>query len=285
VRPDEVVIAAKQLKVIFETRLPSRVTSRSPAKIRRALSDREIQPFDKGRVQFRGVLGVAQRLFQAPWCADHRSSLDLDNAIIPARLDDLAIETRWAEDATDNSMVKLESVRGDQRETFETHSAGYISEKGESVPVAPSSDDGRWPKPRPDIDRDENPDRLVLAANNCAELICLKFRNGESYYFFIVEPTTRGGCLFEPAIDSIPADSLYSSDCGLIQTFDAESSNLIKCRTTVLESIVGFTHVQAEGLPANPATVSTALSSVSLVEAVADDVSNSGYSGMRASLV
>jgi hypothetical protein len=126
---------------------------------------------------------------------------------------------------------------------------------------------------------------LFLAEDGRANLVCLKLGNSDAGYFSIVESTTRGGCLFEPAIDSIPADSLYSSDCGLIQTFDAESRNLIKGRTTVLESIVGCAHVQAEGLPANPATVSTALSPVSLVEAVADDVSNPGYSRMRASLV
>jgi hypothetical protein len=48
VRPDEVVVAAKQLQVIFETLLPSRVAYRPPKKIGRALSDREIQPFDAG---------------------------------------------------------------------------------------------------------------------------------------------------------------------------------------------------------------------------------------------
>jgi hypothetical protein len=53
----------------------------------------------------------------------------------------------------------------------------------------------------------------------------------------------------------------------------------------VLESIVGCTHVRAEGLPANSATISTALSPISFVEAVPDDVSNTGYPRMRASLV
>jgi hypothetical protein len=49
VRSDEVAIAAKELEVIFfETLLPSRVAYRPPKKIGRALSDREIQPFDAG---------------------------------------------------------------------------------------------------------------------------------------------------------------------------------------------------------------------------------------------
>ena len=79
-------MAAKQLQVIFEKLLPSRVTYRPPKELGRALSDREIQPFDERRVQFRGVLGVAQPLFQSPRGADLRSSLDLENAIVRASL-------------------------------------------------------------------------------------------------------------------------------------------------------------------------------------------------------
>ena len=76
------------------------------------MSDRKIQPFDERRVQFRGVLGVAQPLFQSPRVADLSSSLDLDNAIVRTRLDDLAVETGWPKEATDNFTVKVESVRG-----------------------------------------------------------------------------------------------------------------------------------------------------------------------------
>jgi hypothetical protein len=113
VRPNEVVVAAKQLEVILEALFPSRVANRSPAKIHQTLSDREIQPFDERRVRFRRVLGVAQRLFQSPRRTNHRSSLDPDYTIVPARFDNLAVETRWAEDATDYFLVELESVRGD----------------------------------------------------------------------------------------------------------------------------------------------------------------------------
>jgi hypothetical protein len=95
VRPHEVVVAAKQLQVIFETLLPTQVADRPPKRIGRALSDREIQPLDERSVQFRGVLRVAQRLFESPRVADQRSSLDLDDAIVPTGLDDLAVQTRW----------------------------------------------------------------------------------------------------------------------------------------------------------------------------------------------
>jgi hypothetical protein len=89
----------------------------------------------------------------------------------------------------------------------------------------------------------------------------------------------------EPAIDSISADSLCSSDCGLIQTFDDESRNLIKGRMTVLESVVGCARVRAEALPTNPATVSTTTPPLGFVEAVADHVSSPGYLRVRACLV
>jgi hypothetical protein len=86
---------------------------RPPAKIRRALSDRQIQTFDKGCIQLRGVLGVTQRLFQSPGGADYGSSLNLDNTIIPAGLNDLAIQTRWPKDTADNFPIKGKPVRGD----------------------------------------------------------------------------------------------------------------------------------------------------------------------------
>ena len=82
-KPDEVVVAAKQLQVIFETLLPAGVVDRPPKKISRALPDREVQPLDKRSIQFRGVLGVAQRLFESPRVADQCSSLGLDDSIIP----------------------------------------------------------------------------------------------------------------------------------------------------------------------------------------------------------
>ena len=44
-------MASKQLQVVFETFLPERLTDRSATKIRRTLSDREIQSFDERRVE------------------------------------------------------------------------------------------------------------------------------------------------------------------------------------------------------------------------------------------
>jgi hypothetical protein len=113
VRPDEIVIATKQLEMILKTFLPSCMAYCPPAKIRRALSDRQIQPFDKGRIQLRGILGVAQCQFKSPGGADYGSSLNLDNTILPAGFNDLAIKTSWPQYTADNFRIKSKSVCGD----------------------------------------------------------------------------------------------------------------------------------------------------------------------------
>jgi hypothetical protein len=121
--------------------------------------------------------GVTQRLLKSPRITDYGSSLDFDNAIVRTRLDDLAIETGWSKDATDNFLVKLEAVCGDQRGTFKIHSAGDVLKESERVSVASSPYDGRRPEPRPDVNRGEDPYRVFLAADDCPDLVSLKFRD------------------------------------------------------------------------------------------------------------
>jgi hypothetical protein len=58
----EVVMAAKQFKVICETLLPSCLTYRPPKEICRALSNCEIQSFYERRLHFRWVLSLTWRL-------------------------------------------------------------------------------------------------------------------------------------------------------------------------------------------------------------------------------
>ena len=88
---------------------------------------------------------------------------------------------------------------------------------------------------------------------------------------------TRVGGPFEPAIDRIPGDSLDSCDGGLVKAFDAEGGDLVEGRAAMLQSMVRRPGVGAESLAASPASVSTALSELGLVEAVADDPSGSGF--------
>jgi hypothetical protein len=179
---------------------------------------------------------VAQHLFQSPRVANQRSSLDLDYTVVSTRLDNPAVQTRWPKDATDSSFVKCESVRHDQRDTSEIHSTGYILKEGERVSLASSSYDSRRPEPRPDVNRGEDPDRMFFVSDDRLKLVCLKLHDGECSYFSIIEPTTKGGGLFEPAIDGIPGYPLYSRDSGLVQALDAECGNFIEGRATVLES-------------------------------------------------
>jgi hypothetical protein len=204
------------------------VAYRPPKKIGRALSDRKVQPLDKRSVEFRGVLGVAQRLFEAPRVADQHSSLDLDDAIVPTGLDHLAVQTRQPQNATDNSLVETESVSGDQGDTFKIHSTGYVLKESKRVSVASSPYDSRRPKPRPDVNRGEDPDRVFLAADDRPNLVSLKLHHGECSYFSIIEPTTKVGCPFEPAIDGIPADPLYPGDRRFVQALDAECGHSSK---------------------------------------------------------
>ena len=100
---------------------------------------------------------------------------------------------------------------------FKIHSSSYVLKEGPRVSVASSPYDGRRPKPRPDVNRGEDPDRLFLAADDRPNLVRLKLGEGESCYSAIVEPTTRMGGLFEPSSDGIPCDLLYPCDCRLVQ--------------------------------------------------------------------
>ena len=52
--------------------------------------------------QLDNTLGVIERVCESPRGSVQRSVFDLDDTIVPARLEDLAVETRWPEEATDD---------------------------------------------------------------------------------------------------------------------------------------------------------------------------------------
>ena|SRR3990172_9356792 len=64
------------------------------------------------------ILGVAPRLLPSPRGADPHPAFHSDNAIIPPRLDNLPVLTSCPHDVPDDVAVKLESVRGDSRDTI-----------------------------------------------------------------------------------------------------------------------------------------------------------------------
>ena len=114
--------------------------------------------------------------------------------------------------------------------------------------------------------------------NDRTNLICLKLRDGDSRYFPIVKPATKGSYFFQPVMNGIPGDSLYTSYSRFVQALDAERGDLIESCATVLEPMVGRAGIRAECLSANLASVAMTLSPLGFVESVANDVSGSGFS-------
>ena len=180
--------------------------------------------------------------------ADQCSSLDLDDAIVPTRLDHLAVETDWPKDATDNFSVKVESVRGDQRDTFKVHSAGYVLKVGERVLVASSPYGSRRLEPGPEDNRGEDPDRMFFVANGRANLVCLTLLDDEGSYSSIVEPTARVGCLFVRAERLLTNPAQISTTLpgvGLVEAMEDDATGTGIPRQTVLpSSIVAGMHLK-----------------------------------------
>jgi hypothetical protein len=144
--------------------------------------------------------------------SNYGSPLDLDYPIVPAHLDHLTVDTRWPKDSSDDSFVELESVGGDQRGGLKIHSIREVAKQVPCVMVASFADYARRPKPRPNVDHNEDPDRLLLAPHDGSDLVGLKFYDGKSVYFQIIEPTTAGGCpLQAESTGSIPVSATTKS--------------------------------------------------------------------------
>ena len=178
-RSDEVVITAQQLQVVLECLLRAGVAWRPPTQVRRPLTNCEVEPLDKRRIQCRRVLGVIEGFIESPRGSNQRSSFDLHDTIIPARLENLAIETSWSKDASDDPLVEIESVGDDQGKTLPIHPVGHVAQESECVPVASTPDDGRGPETGPDFDRDEYPRQPRLAAGEGANFVGLELLDDE----------------------------------------------------------------------------------------------------------
>ena len=262
------------------------VGKRSSRKVCRALPDGQIQPLDERRVQCRGVLGVIERAFESPRGSVQRSAFDLDDTIVPARLEDLAVKTRWPEEATDDLLVELESIRDDQGKTSETHRLRKVAKQSVSVPVASPSRHRRWPEPRPDLDRNEDPTRRLLVARERANLAGLKLAGlklfgSEAGDPSVIESTTHLGCLLEPAGDGVPGNPFDPGNRGNADTLDSESDDPIESSSSMLETVVGRAFRRGERLSALAAPVSTAFPGPGSVESVANDVSGTDFAPQR----
>jgi hypothetical protein len=113
---------------------------------------------------------------------------------------------------SNDPFIKLQSVRGNQRNIFDVGFFSNIPKQGQRVLIAASADHGRTPKPRPDLDGGEDPRWLLLSLDDRSDLVGLKFRGPEPGCFFIIEVTAAVARFFQPAIDGIPGNALDSSD-------------------------------------------------------------------------
>jgi hypothetical protein len=150
---------------------------------------------------------TAAVFLESPFRPNHHPSLHLHDAIVPTRLDDLAIDTGWPKDLPDDSFIELKSVRHDQRNIFLVRSFSNVPKQGQRALVAASADHGRRPKSGPDLDGCENRGRLWLTLNDRSDLVGLKFGGPEPVYSLIVEATAAVAGFLQPAIDCIPADA------------------------------------------------------------------------------
>ena len=257
------------------------VGKRSSRKVCRALPDGQIQPLDERRVQCRRVLGVIERVFESPRGSVQRSPFDLDDTIVPASFEDLAVETRWPEEATDDLLVEFESIRNDQGKMLEIHPPRKVVKQSVSVPVASPSRHRRWPEPRPDLDRNEDPTRRLLVARERANLVGLKLFGSEAGDPCVVELTTHLGCLLEPAGDGVPGNPFDPGNRGNADTLDSESDDHIESSSSMLETVVGRAFRRGERLSALAAPVSTAFPGPGSVESVANDVSGTDFAPQR----
>ena len=179
-----------------------------------------------------------------------RPAFDLDDTTVPARLEDLAVETRWPEEATDDLLVEFESIRDNQGKTSKIHPPRKVAKQSVSVPVASPSRHRRWPEPRPDLDRNEDPTRCLLVARERANLVGLKLFGSEAGDPSVIESTTHLGCLLEPAGDGVPGNPFDPGNRGNADTLDSESDDPIESSSSMLETVVGRAFRRGERLSA-----------------------------------
>ena len=79
------------------------------------------------------LLSASSNRHAAP-CSALRSTLMMRSFLRVFR--DLAVETRWTEEATDDLLVEFESIRDDQGKTLEIHPSRKAAKQSVSVPVA-----------------------------------------------------------------------------------------------------------------------------------------------------
>ena len=93
-RSNEVVVTSQKLNMIAELVHTCCVRYRSPAQIRGALTNREIQALDERGIQSFGIFRLQQRVCQATRGTDLDAPLDPDDTVVPPSLDHLTVDAR-----------------------------------------------------------------------------------------------------------------------------------------------------------------------------------------------
>ena len=218
---------------------------------------------------------------EAPGGADDRTPFDPHHAVMATRLDHLRVERRGAEDPTDDRPVELEAIGHDHGTCGERHPRRHVVNECEGVSVAASSDDGRRPETRPDLNRCEYPRRPGLPPRERADFVGLQFCSDEAGGPPLVKSTTHRSGPLEPAGDGVPSQSFDSGDRRQADPLDAECDDRVECRSAVLEPVVGRAFCRRERLSAADASVAAPFPGRGSVESVADDASGRDVSGQR----
>ena len=213
--------------MIRETALPASMRQRATGEIRGALPNRQVESFDERSVERRGVFGVGQRFLEPARSTDDRLSLDFDDSVISACLDDEPVKTRGPKDLTHDPSVVLEAVGDDEQSSISNHAVACVTQDSASVSVASSSDKSSRPQPGPNVDGREDPDGAPLTSIDRSNLIGLKLGDVQALDRFVVESSTARSCPFQPPIYGIPCDALDASDRGLADTLDAEVRDFV----------------------------------------------------------
>ena len=185
-----------------------------------------------------------------PCTPNHHPSFDIHDAIVSACPENLTIETGWPKDAPDGFPIELESIRGNQWKLSGIHAFGKHLGRGPRCSCSSVLRPPLSAKAETRLQSWRRPKLIVpYPRDDCSHLVGLKLCHGEPFDFSITEATTPVRCSFQPAMHRIPSNSLDSSYSGLVQDFDTEGGNLIKDRTTVLESIIGVPLVEQNVFP------------------------------------
>jgi hypothetical protein len=260
-------MASQQLQMVFQSLRTARVTKTPATQVCRALPDGQVQAFDVGSIQLARILGVLPSLLPTPSRTQPGFSLHSDHAIISSFLDDLAVQASCPKESPEHLPIELETIGSDQRDVVSIGPGAKVSKQGEGVPIAPLSHNGGRPEARPNFNGSKDPNRrLLFATDQSADLIGLQFADLDFGDSLMIEQTTGGSGLFQPAIHSIPGNLLDPGDGRLVHTLDTQSGNLIEPSPAMLEAVINSVAVPAKSPATPPATESSAFSPVGLVE-------------------